>query len=130
MKKQVINLDNPILVTPKEQLEEMTQQAFKDLMENSATKAEITLKLTVEVQEKDGVMHPSIKHKINYNNTDSVKSENSEVKEETIHKSHIKGEAIHKALELVLYEDKVCTQEVKTPLEKIADEKKDNPKGN
>lgn len=122
MPKQLINLDNPILVAPKEQLEEMLQSAFKDLMENSATKAEITAKIVIELQEKDGVMHPSIKHKINYNNTDSVKSENSEVKEETIHKSHIKGESIHKALELVLEEDEVYTQEAKTPLEKMVDE--------
>lgn len=125
--KELLSIKNPIFAPIIENLDEVLKESTLDLVNGKYVKAKVTLDLTLscKTQENSEAQNPNVKFKISVNSTDDTEPANSERKVANIYKEHIKGETLHKALEFIVDEDAVYTDELKTPLEKIAEGSKE-----
>ena len=126
MSKQLLNTENQIFVGAMENLNEVIKDSGTDIANGKFEKAEIQLKLVLSrhsESEDSGNCVPALEYKIAVNMTDDTTPANSEHKSANIYKEQRKAKTIHKNIELIVEEDEVYTDELKTPLEKMAEEK-------
>lgn len=126
MAKQLLNTENQIFAGAMENLNEVIKDSGTDIANGKFEKADIQLKITLSKHTEDeetGNCVPALEYKIAVNMTDDTTPANSEHKSANIYKEQRKAKTIHKNLELVVDADEVYTDEIKTPLEKMAEEK-------
>lgn len=126
MSKQLLNTENEIFVNAIENLNEVIKDSGIDIANGKFEKVEIQLKLVLSRHsetEDEGNCVPALEYKIAVSMTDDTTPANSEHKSANIYKEQRKAKTIHKNLVLIVEEEEVYTDEIKTPLEKMVDEK-------
>ena len=121
---KIVNLENELLSGIKMGFDKALQEGTLGIAEGKIEKSTITVKLEISSEKNDdGDIYPRGKYNIKVQNTDNAEKCETE-KTENINKQEIKGSITGKTTLLILGEDgNTYTDEAKTPLERMAEEK-------